>query len=380
MGTITLKGMSDFNASGLPFALASWNSVLLFGVPSDVTTVRDLGNGVTEVSAPAGTLTFGFRIEVQDYQTGVIDMPPAGDPQVAITGGTLNVLEMSVQGGIEQPDQVTLRAADLGIDIATEAPADLQRAFLDTSAGRDAQSAAAAQLRDVMFNWDWVIKGRNSDDLITRPDEASGQLRLSSGDDGLANVFPGNDTVLGRGGNDTLWLRTGNDIGRGGKGNDTVYGGDGNDQLYGNAGKDRLFGDRGADSLFGGANKDLLKGGNNADVLMGGAGNDRLVGGNGNDRLSGGKGNDILKGGNGRDTFEFFSTGLTGDDVIKGFQQGRDVVEAASTYLEDFADALRKASDETNGVRIQFNEDSSVLIEGLTRADLQQGDFFILSF
>lgn len=381
MGKINLKGMTDFDASNFMLAWGSWWSVLLFGTPT-FATVTDLGNGVTEIANPGGGRVFQFRAEITDYQTSVIETQLTGDENIVVTGGVLNSLDMWVPSfNRDDPARLTLSATDIGIDIGQENLGETMRLlFIDLERSEEARNAES-RLNDLTLDRDWVVKGRNSDDLISNPDDETGTIRFTSGggEDGLVEIFTGDDTFFGRGGNDTLWLRAGNDIGRGGNGNDVIYGGDGDDQLFGQKGRDRLFGDDGDDMLSGGAARDLLNGGKKKDILDGGAGNDRLIGGGGDDRLTGGTGSDVMKGGAGNDRFEFVATGLEGDDLIRGFQQGRDMLEVASTYLESFSDALNKASDEANGVRIQFNENSSVLIEGLSRDDLQQSDFFILS-
>lgn len=120
-------------------------------------------------------------------------------------------------------------------------------------------------------------------------------------------AMAGNDTVRGLGGNDTLLGQAGDDVLRGGGGDDNLKGG---------AGADSIFGQSGDDTLIGGGGDDLMKGGGGAD---------RLIGGGGVDTLHGQKGDDTLKGGAGNDLF-LFKPG-DGDDVIQGFQQGRDTIE-----------------------------------------------------
>jgi Ca2+-binding RTX toxin-like protein len=82
-------------------------------------------------------------------------------------------------------------------------------------------------------------------------------------------------------------------------------------------GNDQVTGSDVAEALDGWDGKDVLRGGGGDDFLLGLAGDDRLFGEAGNDKLYGHDGDDRMNGGEGSDTF-FFS-GVTGKDVITGF-------------------------------------------------------------
>lgn len=209
------------------------------------------------------------------------------------------------------------------------------------------------------------ITGKNTDDLLT-----------GTGGKDIINGLAGNDTITAGGNNDivkgglgddeidggihsdALYGEQGNDKIKGGDGNDALYGGVGNDLIAGGAGHDLLLGGDGKDTLKGGSGNDLLKGANGDDVLQGGGDNDVLYGGAGHDRLSGGignddlfgnKGNDTLLGGFGKDTLtggqgddklaggfgaDTFIFGKNeGDDVIRDFETGRDIIKlSGQTY------------------------------------------------
>lgn len=135
----------------------------------------------------------------------------------------------------------------------------------------------------------------------------------------------GKDSLYGDGGYDTIAGGDGNDLINGGAGNDSLYGEDGADVLNGGAGADLIFGQAGNDVLLGRAGADTLNGGAGGDKLFGQAGKDVLRGGAGTDRLVGGTGNDILFGGNDADVFVF--RGAFGDDVIKGWEDGIDILD-----------------------------------------------------
>lgn len=169
------------------------------------------------------------------------------------------------------------------------------------------------------------------------------------------------DTMTGAAGAQTFYGEGGNDLLRGGGGLDTLFGG---------AGGDRLFGEGAADALYG-------ESGN--DVLNGGAGNDNLDGGIGRDRLIGGAGNDTLAGGADADTF-VFTTFTRGEvDRITDFENGTDHFQF--TGVAGAGDAAKFAalsvSDVAAGVRI-FYKGHAIIVEGLTSADIDQGDFLFV--
>ena len=95
--------------------------------------------------------------------------------------------------------------------------------------------------------------------------------------------------------------------------------------INGRGGNDYLVGTNGSDFIRGFGGNDTLDGKLGNDQLFGYDGNDRLVGGYGNDFLEGDTGNDILYGGADADVF-YFNLG-DGDDVIKDFEIGLDVIQ-----------------------------------------------------
>jgi len=164
----------------------------------------------------------------------------------------------------------------------------------------------------------------NSDALYIRGHSV---LNGGAGNDVLTGGI-GNDTIRGGRGNDILVDAGGQNLLRGGAGNDiitlgaqasgsTAIGGAGHDIIRSSIGNDTLMGNSGHDQLFGGAGHDVLLGGRGHDVLNGGTGNDRLVGG---------QGNDILVGDGGADLFAF-TTGDRGQDIIRDFEDGQDMIQ-----------------------------------------------------
>ncbi len=174
-----------------------------------------------------------------------------------------------------------------------------------------------------------IVKGGVGDDNIDGGD-SSDALYGEEGNDQISGGG-GNDAVYGGIGNDLLNGGGGQDFLYGGEGKDTLRGGQGNDFLKGANGDDVIGGGAGNDDLYGGAGHDKLLGEDGNDELFGNKGNDSLLGGLGKDTLNGGQGNDKLSGGFGIDTFIFGKN--EGDDVIRDFEAGRDIIELGTqTY------------------------------------------------
>ena len=164
-------------------------------------------------------------------------------------------------------------------------------------------------------------------------------LAFVGGDEG--DVFTGGDLQdMAEGG-------AGDDVFKGGDAKDRLYGGDGNDELRGNAWRDRL---------------------------EGGDGDDRLYGGKGADRLAGGDGDDWMKGGRGPDRFDFLDG--SGDDVIADFDASEgDRAVFSRADVDGFSALEAVMTDTADGVLIAISGDHSVLLEGVTTADLDADAF-----
>ena len=184
----------------------------------------------------------------------------------------------------------------------------------------------------------------------------------------------GDDVINGGAGSDTLDGGRGNDTFDGGAGDDLLDGGKGDDILNGGAGSDTLDGGKGNDAFDGGAGDDLLDGGKGDDLLNGGAGSDTLDGGKGDDTLDGGAGDDILTGGKKDDTFVF--TDGSGDDTITDFDVGDDTLDLSGTATDfvSLDDIVAAASETAEGLLIDLGGGDSVLLTGLSLADIQDID------
>lgn len=130
-------------------------------------------------------------------------------------------------------------------------------------------------------------------------------------------------------------------------------------EIDGTSGDDVIVGKAGADDIFGREGNDTLFGQDGADALYGGAGEDVLVG-NGGD--------DVLYGGEGADSFVFASS--EGDDIIKDFEVGRDVIDLRGVSgIESFDDL--SITEGSNGITIDLTayDGGKVLVEGVSLAD-----------
>lgn len=230
-----------------------------------------------------------------------------------------------------------------------------------------------------------TLNGGNGTDLLLGGNGADtlngggGGDTLEGGDKAdTLNGGAGNDVLKGQVGWDTLNASDGNDELLGGDGNDTLNGGTGTDILKGGNGADTLNGGNGADTLEGAGGADMLNGGAGADTLTGGGGDDVLNGDGGNDTFISSVGDDTYTGGSGADTFEFETAFGSTLMTITDFESGVDSIHI--THGGGLpADPLLAAKNRTEGVEIAWNDqvsgNVSLLLEGLTTADLSSSDF-----
>ena len=220
---------------------------------------------------------------------------------------------------------------------------------------------------------DDTIESSGGDDTI-RSKTGDDQIVSGDGDDTVISGR-GDDTVWGGDGRDTIRGNEGDDIINGGAGNDIIYGGKGNDIIYGQEGNDLLQGGESDDVLYGDLGDDIVGGGKGNDLLYGGLGNDILKAGPGNDTLHGGLGNDILRGslgndiiygdegddtlwgGEGQDIFVF--TENSGNDLIKDFELGEDVIDVGGFAFDDVTQTITDS-----GLELSFGS-SSVMLSGI---------------
>jgi Ca2+-binding RTX toxin-like protein len=232
----------------------------------------------------------------------------------------------------------------------------------------------------------------NFNNIITMTGTGPATINGNDGNDTLTGGT-GNDLLLGGGDKDKLTGGDGDDTLNGGTGIDTMAGGKGNDDYdvsdvgdivteaagqgddfvvshlakytltanvenltlgsgaidgTGNTLANTIDGNTSGNKIDGGAGDDLIDGAGGADSIIGGAGHDRLEGSVGSDTLKGGVGIDVLDGGLGSDVLygeadkDYFlfraddsELTLMGNDLIHGFQTGKDKIEL-SVLLDEF--------------------------------------------
>ena len=146
----------------------------------------------------------------------------------------------------------------------------------------------------------------------------------------------------------------------------------GNDVLTGTSGNNVIDGLAGNDTVSGLGGNDFLRGGAGDDIVAGDTGNDTLYGDAGTDTLNGGTGDDTLVGGAGRDTF-VFSSGF-GADTVSDFTVGFDSINLSALSVADFTTLLANTAD-VGGNAVITLSGNTITLTGVTKAQLQQGDF-----
>lgn len=194
-----------------------------------------------------------------------------------------------------------------------------------------------------------------------------------------AGVAAGIGTLRGTGFNDRV-ANHGHLVGdiRLGDGRDVFRGsGDLVGQVFGGAGADRLLGNDAGERFLGGAGADLVRGGRGADVLRGGGGNDAIFGGAGRDLIDGGAGDDMLTGGPGPDRYLFRPD--QGDDVVTGFDDGRDLIDLAAFGFTDAAEVTALARDTVAGLSVDLSDQGggTILLEQFLSTQFDGSDLLI---
>ncbi|WP_162932946.1 calcium-binding protein [Roseovarius sp. EL26] len=211
-----------------------------------------------------------------------------------------------------------------------------------------------------------------------------GRLYAGDGDDTLIGGDDvdwlyggaGHDSMTGAGGDDWFTGEAGNDTISGGVGYDRLYGGDGDDHLDGGAGHGRLYAGDGDDTLIGGDDVDWLYGGAGNDSMTGAGGDDWFRGDAGNDTLNGGAGDDTLIGSSGADTFVFADG--HGHDVVTDFAASSALEKidlSGVSALSGIGGVHDAASQEGRNVLINTGDDTSILLQNTTLAQLDTTDF-----
>ena len=212
---------------------------------------------------------------------------------------------------------------------------------------------------------DIIYGGRGNDEIYGG--ENDDYIEGNRGSDFISGE-DGNDTVFGNDGDDLIKGGSGNDGLNGGKGIDTLFGGDGNDTIRGNSGWDKIYGGIGADILFGDSGNDELYGGDDNDEIYGGSGTDLIEGGLGNDTISTGSGWDNL-----------YIREEFGNDIVTDFVTRQDQIFIDNTVIETRQQLLESMiTFNGSSTKINFGENSSLIIEGILPGDFAEKDFVFI--
>ena len=202
-------------------------------------------------------------------------------------------------------------------------------------------------------------------------------IRTGGAGDDIFEGSADHDILEGGSGDDLLYAGGGRDHVLGGSGDDFVYGGDGRDIVRGGSGNDVVDGGAHDDFLTGDGGNDHIIGGHGWDRLWGGSGNDFLEGGDGDDVMIGGSGDDLMIGGAGKDHFVYY--GDVGNDVIREFELGKDVIDLR--LLPEairFSDLTIEETEGGCGVTITHPAlDGSIEIRGIAASDLSASNFMM---
>ncbi len=230
--------------------------------------------------------------------------------------------------------------------------------------GKGGDLAVGGAGRDYLFGGDGddTLVGGDWDGETSDPSEtAANQLWAGAGNDVIFGAN-GGESMGGGLGDDKIYAAGGNDVIYAGiEGDDTLDGGDGNDLIFASYGHDVVDGGAGNDEIYAGSGNDYVSGGDGDDSIYGGQGVDTIIGGAGDDTIRPGDTADIL----------IFAAG-SGNDVVYGFDTGEDTLNLAdsATDFGSAADVIAAATESADGVLIDLGGSDSLLLAGLTLADL----------
>ena len=138
--------------------------------------------------------------------------------------------------------------------------------------------------------------------------------------------------------------------------NNFLYGDTGDDTFYGNAGNDKMWGYAGNDTLYGDHKPPTTWTDGGADTLDGGAGDDVMWGGAGDD--------------------EFVFQGGHGNDTIKDFTDGEDLIDLTQiSGISGFDDLTITADGTTAVIDLTAHGGGTIRLGNFSVNDLDAEDF-----
>ncbi len=394
-GSRTTLYFGDFRFSSFTGVSGTLNAVEEYRGGTKIYELRDIDADAAAVytaiqlrgdAQAAAQLVFGGDDDMQgssgeDYIVGYSghDVIRGGDGDDTLRGGTGND---TLRGGAGN-DTATYLGASEGVQVYLAFNKSLgadgrDRLYdIENLEGSFHDDRLIGDANDNILTGYWgddVLKGKGGNDVFFGG-YGDDRMRGDSGEDQM-NGEAGSDILVGLAGDDMLNGGAARDFLYGGRDQDMLYGEDGNDALRGNLGNDSLFGGKGADDLRGGGNNDFLKGNDDADYLFGGRGMDFVDGGRGDDVLSGGAGGGVGDGF--RDTFAFNS--FSGQDRIRDFETGIDLIDLTGFDFADFETDIRPLLQEADGgydTLIAFSNSNSIHLDGVKVAELSESDFLL---
>jgi Ca2+-binding RTX toxin-like protein len=192
----------------------------------------------------------------------------------------------------------TLEGGEDGDEYVVDTAEDMNNVILELAGARGLDFVRTALAS-------YTLEAANVEGLVGS--NAAGQALTGNGQANIISGFDGDDVLSGLAGDDELG---------GGFGDDTLDGGEGDDLLYGDLGGGSGASGSGADHLLGGHGDDILRGDGGDDLLDGGTGADDMYGGLGDDH---------------------YIVDDSGDEIVEGPGQGKDIVEAGIGSATDFA-------------------------------------------
>ncbi|MBK0399921.1 hypothetical protein H0I76_12035 [Limibaculum sp. M0105] len=140
-------------------------------------------------------------------------------------------------------------------------------------------------------------------------------------------------------------------------------------------------GGEGADQIATGEFADIVLGGGGGDVIWAGSGDDMIDAGEGDDLVAAALGDDAIWLGGGADTVYFVRRegGATGEghDTIGDFDPLADIIYIEYEIGDPVPDIFGSLVDTAEGVRIDYALDSSILVHGVTAADLDAANLIV---
>lgn len=119
---------------------------------------------------------------------------------------------------------------------------------------------------------------------------------------------------------------------------------------------------------------DTFNGSSHGDLLFSSLGNDQIFGNLGDDVIAGSTGNDTIEGGGGSDQFLF----VRGDgvDLITDFEDtGANVATDDHIVMKRALFSTMVKTDAADGVHLDFAGNTTIILQGLTAADITREDF-----